>query len=514
MATPEIDISTLSEAQQLALQQYTSVTDQDIQAAIPLLRRSQWNVEIAVAKFFDGEGPDLVAEALAAQNVPPPRAPRHENLQQSLLNGQPNALRGENRPDAAPRIVPQPESQAMPRPSLLLAIMFSPFKLIYTMFAAPLGYFAYLFPFLRIFPRGGTTGTLRGVNTSGRRPLSPADAAQRVQREFTEEHGENELPWPTFGYATSLDHTKREYGFLLVVLISPEHDDTSTFCRDVLMNTEVTAFLRDPNNMIRLWIGDIRDAEAYQVSTALKCSKFPFTALICNTPEVSSTAISVVSRLVGPMEPAVYLAKLQSAHAGRTSQLETGRAAHSLQNAERNLRAEQDSAYERSLAQDRERARQRKEAEAAAAAAEKAKLEEEANAALLAEKKDQWRRWRASQIRSEPSPDEKDIVRVALKMPEAARVMRKFRAGDNIEEIYAFVECYELINGEDSASEKVPQKPEDYKHEYGFRLVSTLPRVVYDLESEGNIGEKVGKSGNLIVEPITDDDEDDDDAED
>jgi FAS-associated factor 2 len=46
MATPESDISQLTEAQQLALQQYTSVTDQDVQAAIPLLRRSQWNVEV------------------------------------------------------------------------------------------------------------------------------------------------------------------------------------------------------------------------------------------------------------------------------------------------------------------------------------------------------------------------------------------------------------------------------------------------------------------------------------
>jgi FAS-associated factor 2 len=44
-----MDINELSEAQQLALQQYTSVTDQDVQAAIPLLRRSEWNVEVCIA---------------------------------------------------------------------------------------------------------------------------------------------------------------------------------------------------------------------------------------------------------------------------------------------------------------------------------------------------------------------------------------------------------------------------------------------------------------------------------
>jgi FAS-associated factor 2 len=51
MATPDIDISQLSESQQLALQQYTSVTDQDIKAAIPLLQRSQWNVEVRFCSF-------------------------------------------------------------------------------------------------------------------------------------------------------------------------------------------------------------------------------------------------------------------------------------------------------------------------------------------------------------------------------------------------------------------------------------------------------------------------------
>lgn len=46
MATADVDISQLNESQQLALQQYTSVTDQDTAAAIPLLERSQWNIEV------------------------------------------------------------------------------------------------------------------------------------------------------------------------------------------------------------------------------------------------------------------------------------------------------------------------------------------------------------------------------------------------------------------------------------------------------------------------------------
>jgi len=46
MAEPQVDISQLSESQQAALAQYTSVTNQELSAAVPILQRSQWNVEV------------------------------------------------------------------------------------------------------------------------------------------------------------------------------------------------------------------------------------------------------------------------------------------------------------------------------------------------------------------------------------------------------------------------------------------------------------------------------------
>lgn len=46
MASSGADLSRLTEEQQLALQQFTSVTDQGHEAAIPLLERCQWNVQV------------------------------------------------------------------------------------------------------------------------------------------------------------------------------------------------------------------------------------------------------------------------------------------------------------------------------------------------------------------------------------------------------------------------------------------------------------------------------------
>lgn len=42
----EHDLAQLSESQREALQQYTQFTNQEVKDAIPLLERSQWNVQV------------------------------------------------------------------------------------------------------------------------------------------------------------------------------------------------------------------------------------------------------------------------------------------------------------------------------------------------------------------------------------------------------------------------------------------------------------------------------------
>ena len=47
MADGDVDVGLLNDSQQQALQTYLSVTNQETAAAIPLLRRSQWNVQVS-----------------------------------------------------------------------------------------------------------------------------------------------------------------------------------------------------------------------------------------------------------------------------------------------------------------------------------------------------------------------------------------------------------------------------------------------------------------------------------
>lgn len=340
---------------------------------------------------------------------------------------------------------------------------------------------------------------------SGRKNLSPTDSAGRFAREFEEEYGQHDLHFFDRGYAQAYDLAKEELRYLLVILISPEHDDTSAFVRETLLAPEVVKYINDLQHKIILWAGNVQDSEAYQVSTALNCSKFPFAALIVHTPQDSSTAMSTIARITGLQPPSAFTAKLRQAISQHSPALERARASRNEQQAARNLREEQNTAYERSLAQDRERARQRRAAEAA-----QRRAEEEAKAkaeALEAQSRqmERWRRWRAQSIPPEPGPDAKDITRISVRMTSGERVIRKFAGDAEVEELYAFVECYEQLQAADSTP--IIDAPAEYEHEYKFRLVSPMPRVEYRIETGTTISETIGKSGNLIVEPIDEEDE-------
>lgn len=50
----DFDIGSLSASQQEALQQYTDVTSQEVKDAIPILERSQWNVQVCTPCAVSG----------------------------------------------------------------------------------------------------------------------------------------------------------------------------------------------------------------------------------------------------------------------------------------------------------------------------------------------------------------------------------------------------------------------------------------------------------------------------
>ena len=285
--------------------------------------------------------------------------------------------------------------------------------------------------------------------------------------------------------------------------------------RETLLSPDFVQFVKQPSNTITLWAGTVQDAEAYQVATALNVTHFPYACLIVHTPSVSATAMSKIATSAGAVTSQDLIAKLQTAMQNHGQELERVRRQRQEQQASRDLRVEQESAYERSLAQDREKARRRREAVEGREKVEREEREREERKADEARKLFQWRRWRGQSIPPEPGVEAKDAVRMSLRLPSGERVIRKFSADADLEELYAFVECHDVLDDE-AVSEKDVEEPEGYEHAYGFRLVSPMPREVYDLEKGGSIRDRIGRSGNLIVERIVgeeDSEEEDDEGE-
>ena len=399
------------------------------------------------------------------------------------------------------------------QPPFLLSLVLTPVNIIYGLLSRVFGLFSYLFPTLprllyRFTSRANAPSSQR--NGDGRRPLPPQDTTARFLREFEEEYGAHSLPILETGYARAFDIAKRDLKFLLVLPLSPEHDDTASFVRDSLLAESVITFLNDPSNNILLWAGSVQDSEGYQVASALNISKFPSAVLIAHTPSVSSTAMSVVARIAGSLSPEQFIARLQTAIAQHSQALNRARAARVEQQATRSLRDQQNNAYEMSLAADRERVLQKREAESR-------KQTQEKEALRILQAKDhyatnlkQWRRWRLCKLFAEPGPEEKDAVRISVRLPDGARVIRKFKADVSIEEVYAFVDCYEDIKAEhqQESQETEVEEPQGFTHEYKFRLVSPMPREVYAYDNGGTVREKIGRSGNIIVERLVEDEED------
>lgn len=518
MSNSPIDLTTLTEEQQVALQQFTSVTDQELSTAVPLLQKCQWNAQIAITRFFDGDVDTVDPVAEAARAPPPQDSRRAETLMDSIpARRSASSIRRSHELEEAPRVVPTPESQITQPVPFPLSILLLPFSITYAIFQRIFGAVGYLFPIIpRLLARIWSGRTSRPSRDTGRKPLNSRDTAARFMREFEEEYGVTHGTVPLFegGYAQAFDIAKRELKYLLVVLLSPEHDDTTPFVRETLLSPDLIQFIKQPSNNVILWAGTVQDAEAYQVASALNVTKFPYVSLICHTPTVSATAMSKVVTSAGPVSARDLITKLQTAIQNNTQELDRVRRQRQEQQASRNLREEQESAYERSLAQDREKARIKKEEAAAQEKAEREEHERAEQKANEARKAAQWRKWRAQSIPSEPGEDVKDAVRMSIRLPSSERVVRKFRADADLEELYAFVECYDVLNTQDEEpSEKAVEEPQGYEHLYKFRLVSPMPREVYDLEKGGSIRERVGRSGNLIVEKIVEEDDDDDDEE-
>ena len=389
-------------------------------------------------------------------------------------------------------------------------MLLTPFNIAISLFSRLYSIFSYLFPFLpRLLRRLSTRATpILHRSTDPRPQLAPYDACIRFQREFTAAYGEHPLPLLTSSYARAFDIAKSDVKFLLVIPLSPEHPDNDEFVKNILLSPRVVEYLTDSSNNVIVWAGSVADSEPYKVASALNVTTFPSAAVIAHTPSVSSTAMSIVSRIHKPASPDDFVGVLQAAKAEHSDSLSRVRASKTEHQAERSLRDEQQSAYERSLAKDREKARARKAAEDDILQKKIDQERKEAQQEQYAQDLAQWKRWRAAQFGPEPGDDVKDTVRTSIRLLDGTKVLRRFYGQASIEDVYAFVECHDELAKVGRNNEKQQFEPSIFTPVYGFQLVSLMPREVHGFKQSGTVSQRLGRSANLIVERIEGDESD------
>lgn len=343
-------------------------------------------------------------------------------------------------------------------------------------------------------------------------PPAPAVPTKSIVEQFEETYGNTGLSLYKQGFSAAFEAARKDFKYLVVVLES-ETDADEQFNRQVLTDARVAEFLNNEETV--LWLGST-SGEGSAVAKSLRVQTFPTVVLIGAAPK-SRTSFGVTMKVLayihGETDPAMLVQALRE----QTERHHPKRMALVLdrqeREAERRLRDEQNAAYERSLQADREREKQRSEesarlekealeaqfaAEKAALEAEKAQQEKES----LQELQKQWKLWRAGQLNSSTAePSNEKTARVAIRLLSGNRIIHNFASSQTLEDIYAYVECYDFLN--DSSLEKFPlSPPENYTHEYKFQLASAMPRQVL-LADKGTLvkdEKSVWPSGALVVE--------------
>ena len=434
-------------------------------------------------------------------------------------------------------------------------------QMIWTALTFPLSLASSLLLFLArilrlraLFPSlfGGNSAS-RGVGRS-----DPRTSAENFVRELEEETGgtasrtvvstvdegsrappPKRLP-PFFigSYADALRSAKEQIKILAIIMVSREHVDVERFKQNTLTDSDLVELLSHDDFII--WGGDVREREAYQVATTLQASTYPFVAFIALQPPRPSSRTSVASSTSSPR--AAVLSRLEGSPSSATSAgviashisdvllprtrtyLDRLRAEKRRREMERQLRADQDRAYQEASRRDAERIAQKREEERQKALAAQRAREEQEQKELFRRKQEAWQKWALHNLVPPEPTASKEAVRLSFRLPSGKTLVRRFSPNDTVETVFAFVEsASSLAEAESTAG--AAQRPSDYQHVYQFSLVTGYPRKRIEFAQTSSMPLKdvdgLAQGASLIIEgqvlgdrlAATDDEEEEDDDE-
>jgi len=268
--------------------------------------------------------------------------------------------------------------------------------------------------------------------------VNPAQDARKFIEEFDESYSPNHPQFCSSSYQEAVQQAYQSSKFLVVYLHSPLHEDTPKFCRQVLCTRNVSLVLGEH---AVVWAGSVWAPEAYELSTQLRVSSFPFVAvLVC--PSVRE--VNVVDRIQGYMDETPFTERLENCIRANNSALNAVRLTAARLQESNDLRAQQDREF-RDMEESTRREAERRVREATERAVRE---EEERNSALAAEQAEQAKRQqrevelrRKKEMLLEP-PNTADAATIRFQLPLGAKLSRRFLRTSTVKELCDFLDVH------------------------------------------------------------------------
>jgi len=261
----------------------------------------------------------------------------------------------------------------------------------------------------------------------------PVLEVSKFVEDFEGKYGNRHPLFYRGSYASALAEAKRDLKFLLVYLHSPDHQDTHSFCSQVLTFPEVVSYIN--RNNILFWASSVSYPEGHRVSVTLKESTYPFLALIV----LKDNRMVVVRRFEGKMSVESLLSQLEQGIEDNEQAIGNARAEREERTMNQRIREEQDLDYQKSLEIDRQKERLKQEEK------KKRDSEERLRQQKQQEEKDKRNRLLAlkaairENLPPEPDSSHPDVIRILAKLPDGTRLERRFLRSMSVKYLYFFV---------------------------------------------------------------------------
>lgn len=357
---------------------------------------------------------------------------------------------------------------------------------------------------------------LFGINTSSMYKALPSlfdyenyEESYNIVKE-TDGVNAEELHIKTNDFNNLHEASQRDFRFLTVVLV----DDSSVgFAKQFLQSPNLKLLLEECSEN-DFYVANIsKSPEALELAHTYKVRRVPYVMLVGNVtrnPQVmSSMSVIYKSNLVydkesgDPQLANKVIRNLKKSVNHYNPQLVSKRYDKQEMELSRLLKEQQDEAYLKTLAQDREKKQEKQR-----------KLEEEEQKRKLEKVRQGFifslieNNWFETQLKDLTA---KEVVRVSIKIPDGRRMIQKFPKTMSMLAMYLFVETQLFESKENAEYEQCDTTVEEFceKFTFNFELFKPLPKVVVPAEKL-TIEEfqEIKLGDNILVEYLLDNETD------